>query len=181
MTNLTRRGFGQLIAGLVSLRVSTASFVVSLNGSTASFVKHKILRRPYGVDMQANANPGLLYDCLWMRVECTSALRIVAKYPGMDESVLEATVHPRSGEMFKMLGVHSHRAEMPLKITISSRQPFKVRMLDAIFLRPPFRVEDGMMIFHDKFYPPKPITGFIGSYDPIQRVIGGPGKDVGYS
>lgn len=168
MDPITRRGFGSILAGLLS-----ASQV------PVEFVRHRILRRPYKHSHTFDPYPYMLYDALFVQGTYQAALRVTAKYPGAEEPILQATVSPRDKERFMLLGVNNHRAELSLEVTIESSRPFKAEVA-AKYMHPGFRREDGMIIYHDSFYKPRAESPGFGMAVAIHRKIYGPGKDVGY-
>jgi len=170
MPNMTRRAFGGVLAGLAA---ATAS--------AKGFVQHKILKRPYYAEAWLEPYPrAMLLDCLLLAADTNAALRIKITALGEEESLLEVTVRPKPNERMMLLGIHGEPADRPMLLRIESAKPIKDLWVKACHMRPPFRVEDDMMIFHDKRFPPEKMHGFIGSHQPIHRKLFGPGKDIGY-
>ena len=148
---MTRRLFGSVLA-------SSGAVLASAGRSTTEFVQHKVLRRPYTFTETVASKPRQLHDCLFLDFSsCGAEVRVSLKFEDQKESVLEATVAPHpGGSNIALLGVHGHRAEMPLKITLSSRKPFRLASLSAQFTHPGFRRVNGMIVYNDPFYTPIP-------------------------
>lgn len=166
---LTRRLFGLSLAG-----ISTAW------GSTAGFVKHAVLRRPYRHVEQIPSRRLMLLDCLHLQVACSAPLRVTVTQSGMSEPILLATLTPKDGAIFRLLGVHGFRAN-DTTVAIDSREPFRLLYISAVYMHPPFRREDGMINYLNPAFPSHPDhAGFGRVYHPHHRKIGGGGSDIAY-
>ena len=148
---MTRRLFGSVLA-------SSGAAMASAGRSTTEFVQHKVLRRPYSFGEVIQPRQRQLYDCLFLEfASCSAEVRVRAQFDGQDESAFEVTVAPHpSGSSVALLGLHGYRAQVPLKISISSRKTFKLTSVSAHFMHPGFRRMDGMIVYNDPSYTPIP-------------------------
>jgi hypothetical protein len=160
--------------------LSAAAAASAAAGSVKSFVSHTVLRRPFAHVEDVAPRPYMLVDCVSLRIECSSLLRVKVEWDGCDEPLCEMSLRPRSQEQFMLLAVHGARAESPLRVTINSAKKFRVESLVVNFMHPPFRREDGMIVYHDAFYEPHVDNGFGLNVRPHHRKFYGPGKDISY-
>lgn len=171
---MTRRFFAKAAAG-ASAAIATAS---ATGAAISDTVMHKVLRRPYVQIRTCEAKSYKLFDCLTLKVTAHAPVRVKAEFEGDQEAVLELTTVPNAAPL-RLLGVHSTRAERPMKITLSSKKPFKIHQLDAVYMNPSFKRVDGMLIFNDPFY--KPIQDGVGVGVQDYRISRlKPGVDVSY-
>lgn len=150
-----------------------------------SAVEH--VRRPISCffDVAIDPRPYMLFDCLYIYIgdECPTPLTFEANISGFPEAVMISRSIVRPLERVMLLGVHDFPAEAGLRLTITSTSPFSINGVDPRFKRPPFRREDGMIIYNDPRYPSHPESFNPGAgSDPVHhRKVFGPGKDVGFS
>lgn len=159
---------------------SSLAGLVAGGGLVKDVVVHRVLRRPYREHAEIPARPYMLCDVLWIWAEYRAPLRIKVIQDGAQEPMVETTVVPRSGEAFAIMGVHQARAERSARVEITSTQKFKLLGCSISFMHPPFHREDGMVVYHDPFYKPRPEREVFGTDQSlIHRLM--PGADVRYA
>lgn len=124
--------------------------------------------------------PYALHDCIYiyMGKVVGGPIRFNCQVNGND--VFSVILQLRPGERAMILGVHRFRAERPMLFTAESPAPFIIDRVEARFMNPDFRREDGMIIFADPHYQPIPEAEFRSVGEVHHRKVFGPGKDVGY-
>ena len=150
---MTRRIFAGLIAG-----ASTAL------ASTRDVIQHKILRRPYrqefgpfgGVERR-------LFSHIGFTLTPTAPVRVSVYMEGQPEPLSMFTTGTFTGQRTGSINsVEGLVAVVRLRVVMESRVPFTVEGIRPVYTMPPFRRENGEIIFQDPRFGTEPETMGLG-------------------
>lgn len=162
---------------------SLAGTAAAIATSTKGAVWHKVLRRPYRDETVIPAHPFKILSAIFVRLECAAPVRVTVTQLKPDEEmepILDGTLTPRSGERFSLMSVNGARVEWPIRMTVSSKAAVKILETDPVLANPPFRIVDNMIVYHDKFYPARPVGYLNVQAGPRLVARTAPGADVQY-